>query len=223
MSETISTNGAIQRPLQKVAVVGGVFALIVGLAPSLMAQEVIYRLDDGTSEGGFGSNVNTSGAFFNRFQVQGSFSEITSIEVNWASFSNQDRWVTAAVWSDPNQNSQPDDSVVIGESALTLSNYSGGWQSFDLPTGIDIGPPGSHFFVGVYYSNGSSSESLYIDSDTSGSNQAFGVQLQPSGDPDVLFGYSTTSNLLIRATGVPEPASMSLAALSALLLLRRKR
>ena len=120
-------------------------ALIISagaFVPTLSAQQVTYQLDDGTAELATGPNAGQSSAFLNRFQVQGGYSEITSIEVQWNSFSSANQVVMAAVWSDPNQNSQPDDSIILDTSLPTLSNYAGGWQSFDLQSSVDVGEVG---------------------------------------------------------------------------------
>ena len=189
------------------------------------AQTLNYQLDDGTAENFTGSNTNQTSAFLNRFQVQGAYSEITSIEVQWGSFSSANKMVTAVVWSDPNQNSAPDDSLVIGESLSTLSDSASGWQSFDLTSDTYVGETGDYFFVGIYYTNGSdfSSDSLFLGVDISGSNQSFGAQIGPPDNPNDLSGYSQFGNLMIRATAIPEPSSLFASLLGGLLLFVRRR
>ena len=201
--------------LMALFILGGAFY------PTLSAQQVTYQLDDGTAELATGPNAGESGAFLNRFQVQGEYSQITSIEVQWASFSSANQVVVAAVWSDPNQNSQPEDSVILGTSLPTLSNYAGGWQSFDLQSSVDVGEAGDYFFVGLYYRD--PGFTLLLNVDNSGSNQSFIKQINSPYDPNDLSGYSQSTNLMIRATAVPEPSSLFVLALGGLLLAPRRR
>ena len=139
---SITWNHAIP-VLMALCILGGAFY------PTLSAQQVTYQLDDGVSEGSTGPNAGKTATFINRFQVQGGFSQITSIEVQWNSLFGTGQIVTAAVWSDPNQNSQPDDAIVLGSALPTLSELASGWQTFDLQSPVDVGAAGDYFFVGI--------------------------------------------------------------------------
>jgi len=206
--------------LKPISLATAILALIVSM-PNSFAQST-YSLDDGTYELATGAFAGTPAAFLNRFQVSGGQSSITSIQIEWATFSNTNESVTAAVWSDPNQNSQPDDAILLGSSIATTSNYGSGFQNFDLQTPIDVGINGDYFFVGFYYDNTPSGD-LFIGVDTSGSNQSFAVGNGPPFDPNNFTGYSQLSNLMIRATAMPEPSSLCLLGMSGLLLTLRRR
>ena len=40
----------------------------------------------------------------------------------------------------PNQDGNPSDAVLLGASAATLSDFTLGWQTFDLLATVDVGP-----------------------------------------------------------------------------------
>ena len=64
--------------------------------PNGFAQST-YSLDDGTYENSTGAFGGTPAAFLNRFQVSGGQSSITSIQIEWATLSDDNQTVTAAV------------------------------------------------------------------------------------------------------------------------------
>ncbi len=64
---------------------------------------------------------------------------------------------------------------------------------------------------------------LLLNIDNSGSNQSFAKEIGLPNDPNDLSGYSQTSNLMIRATAIPEPSSLFDLALDGLLLAPRRR
>ncbi len=124
------------------------FALVFMLAGQLSAQ-CLYQLDNGTVGGGIGPNPDWSYISLNHFTVTGGASTIVGVEACWLDIGGPDHVITAAVWSDPNQDGDPSDGILLGTSVPTLSDYASGCNVFDLQAPVNVGVDGTHFFVGV--------------------------------------------------------------------------
>jgi hypothetical protein len=191
------------------------------------ASGSVYVLDNGSPGNGYGPNADEAIVLLNNFTVQSGFNVINSVEAHWYDLSGNGHDplnATAGVWSDPNQDGNPIDAVLLGSSALTLS-AGAGFQTFDLLSAIDVGAAGTSFFVGMYWMDDASGQlALNYDTSTgldrSWQKEYFGDPLDPnnlSGSED--FG----GNFMIRANAVPAPGVLALLGLGGLAGTRRNR
>ncbi len=119
------------------------------------SAQCLYQLDDGGPTGaGIGPYTDWSFIAINHFVVEDGASTIVSVEACWLDIGGPDHEIIAAVWSDPNQDGDPSDGVLLGTSLPTLSDYASGCNVFDLQVPVNVGVNGTHFFVGVSWMDG---------------------------------------------------------------------
>lgn len=164
------------------------------------SAQCLYQLDDGSSSGGgIGPNPDWSFIAINHFTVTGGASTILSVEACWDDVSGLDHEIIAAVWSDPNQDGDPSDGVLLGTSLPALSDYASGCNVFDLQVPVNVGADGTHFFVGVSWVDGPVG-SIYLATDTSPNlDRSWFVESPGAPDLNDLTDPRAWSNLLIRA------------------------
>ncbi|SHJ60181.1 PEP-CTERM protein-sorting domain-containing protein [Rubritalea squalenifaciens DSM 18772] len=225
--------------------------LLVGLGllvPSMMqAASTSYFLDDGTGESGLGG-YGTTTVWLNSFTSQAGAEYIQKVSISFGgSGANPTTYNGMAfgvhVWSDPNNDGNPDDAVLLESGSGVISDFSNtsngastGFVEFTLDSAAYIAS-GNSFFVGM---------SMYFNQNVLGpardtsSNEGRSWMYRWNGDvansapgsmstalnknnyDDILGG-----NAMIRAEGVssvPEPSSSVLFGLTgAIGLMRRKR
>ncbi len=165
------------------------------------SAQCLYQLDDGIPEGGgVGPNADWSVIVLNHFVVEGGASTIVSVEACWHSASGPDHEIVAAVWSDPNQDGDPEDGVLLGTSLPTLSDYASFCNVFELQVPVNVGVDGTHFFVGVSWVDGPVGRmSLQIDSSPGLLRSWFGESPDAPDLNDLQHLYLVDDNYFIRA------------------------
>ena len=178
---------------------------------------VTYSLDDGTHEDSIGISAGADlGALVLHTVVTGG-GKIESISIAWGDVPVGVP-VNVYVWSDPNQDGNPADGLVIGHGSTTTQNVD--LDVFNLVTldaPANVGPVGTKFFIGfVYVTTGTYEYPIAIDTTTpvAGRNWIVGSAyhtppIDPNNldDPAYNVALSTTeaagfaSNLMIRAEG----------------------
>ena len=179
-----------------------------------------YMIDDGTAEDsvGFGNGAqNFESVWLNQFAVIAGATTITSVDVAWGTPLFQDDIdgtpVTIGVWSDPNGDGQPFDSVLLGQVSGTIENAGtdtfvtytfspavalpGGATSFfvgDL-TPANGGP--EHFFQGI-----DQNSTLFRQSWVVANGSGADVDINNLGNNDfigIIDDFGIPGNWLIRA------------------------
>jgi hypothetical protein len=116
-----------------------------------------YQIDDGTMEDsvGFGDgSQNFESLWFNQFDVIPGAETITSVEVAWGTPAFPDpsldgEAVTIAVWSDPNNDGNPSDGVLLGSVPGTIQNSgTDTFVTYTLSPAITLPAGATSFFVG---------------------------------------------------------------------------
>jgi hypothetical protein len=108
-----------------------------------------YLLDDGTLEASFGLGVQGDIAWLNHFTVQSGMEVIAYVELVYSNTFLDGVPVTIHIWSDPNQDGNPDDAQVLATASATAIN-SGQVVFNPVYVGdLSIGPVGTSFFVGA--------------------------------------------------------------------------
>jgi hypothetical protein len=189
---------------------------------------VDYLLDDGSGELNIGLEryPPTTGlgtlAWMNQFEVEEGGEVITEVLVAFGpSHLNSGIPVDIYLWSDPNNDADPSDALVLAHvSGMTAHQNSNTFNIYNIPDTY-VGGEGTVFFVGVVASVQVSdatpphTEADYIMRLDSSSIQArtwVFAEFEGTGlDPDDLlgsegavmqqFGY----NAMVRAVGEPEP------------------
>lgn len=107
-------------------------------------SEFVYRDDDGTAEVGLRTD-GTHGAWLNAYTIEG---DGTTIEAIDAGFSVVPSGFPATVylWSDPNQDGDPTDAIVLASAPTTTVELD--VVRVDIPDTY-VGEAGTIFFVGV--------------------------------------------------------------------------
>jgi hypothetical protein len=119
-----------------------------------------YIYDDGTSENAtkIWSGVGTWGVscWMNEFDAVGGSDTITKISVAFGSgmFPNNQPTIGAVcnvgIWSDPNQDGNPNDGIMIGQQAGTITVLGDAFQTFTLTTPVSVT---GKFFAGAWMAN----------------------------------------------------------------------
>ena len=122
-----------------------------------------YLYDDGTSEYAW-SNVShghlAEAIWFNQFTAVPGAQTIVSVDIAWGTLSNSTPAkrlngipVTIGIWSDPNDDANPSDAVLVGAISGTIEHANTDtFVTYTFPTSVTI--YGKSFFVG-YMSPGS--------------------------------------------------------------------
>lgn len=206
-------------------------------------QAVTYSVDGGSFGATLGdTDPNWSAAAINHFTAVAGGQNIVSISVLFGGTSLPPSGLTGgeaftvAVWSDPDNNGNPSDAVLLGSASGNISVFNDNvtFQTTAIPT-VSLAV-GQSFFAGVYYqsyaanilpqavstSGGSPSESwiAYVQPGT--------LNLSAIGSSPVLGNLGTIVGTpgivaMVRANGVPEPGAVALTGLAAAGLLRRRR
>jgi hypothetical protein len=163
-----------------------------------------YAIDDGTRDGNYGFGSVADVLWLNQYFVQPDAETIRNVKVVIGNaFSGQPYRV--AVWSDPNQNGQPEDSVVIATADAVVANGNTNiFNVIEIPPTF-IGPAGTSFFVGVIYRD-SFGNQFPIGVDDSIASQRTWVAAGATVDPDNMsvapvYGVFSQATGLIRADG----------------------
>jgi len=115
-------------------------------------RAVPYLHDDGTLWGGLGTDISPDQtiAWMSRFTVTKGASRLNGVQIAFGVIP-EGFPVTVAVWSDPNGDGNPSDAVLLASVETTVRSP---WQPLtfnDIPLPeIDLGPPGTSFFVGAF-------------------------------------------------------------------------
>lgn len=212
--------------------------LVVGATLSFSAAraqaQTQYALDDGSSENSVGITGGGDLIALNQFTVTGGNNVINAIEIAWGTPAFPDPTLnglsyTAALWSDPNGDGNPNDAVLLA-SVPNQTVSMAGTDTFLLtlinPTTITT----TNFFVGFLVSNAAAGQfpaSLdesspdQMRSYIAGGNAGTGDinNLNNNGLPVTsLDSVGLPGNWLIRADAVPEPSSWAMIGLGGALL-----
>ena len=219
-------------------------ALTSCLSFSLLASAsaITYSIDSGAPVGAVGDTSATwAAAAVNHFTVVAGGQNIQSVSVLFGAspISPASNLVggepfTVVVWSDPNGDGNPADALVLSSATGTITTFDDNVTFQTTPIsalGLSVG---QSFFAGVYFNAignkrpvaasgpGSPGESWVaynaaspLDLNDLDAANAFGLLGTVAGSPGIVA--------MVRANGVPEPASFTLAGIAALGLLRRRR
>jgi hypothetical protein len=196
----------------------------------------IYQNDGGTADGLTFPPINTTGYAIQSFQIQPDMQTLTGVQVQWGAAS-ADTSTEVFLWTDPNNDGNPEDAVVARTLAVTIPLH----DNLEPPPVIDYVfdasltlPLDGWFFVGAR---------LHQSSPTA-AQAWWGVDLAPPHSErswfvafaGEVFGGDLSGGLLnqfvdgdfnVRALAVPEPSTLLLAAFGVLGLIacgwRRQR
>lgn len=191
-----------------------------------------YQLDDGVSENSVGLTAGGTFLWFNQFNVQAGLDQITGISNSWGSASfpgsagvSPGTPFTVSIWTDNNGNATPVDSgaTLVAQANGVVQAGAIDTDAFQT-TAIAANLTGvSSFYVGVTISHAAGTFPAALDQ-TLPQGRSW-VAIDPVGNLNGslnLVDVGLAGNWLLRANAVPEPASLSLLALAALGLLRRR-
>ncbi len=167
----------------------------------------IYQHDDGTAENTVGLTGDGYIAWLNHFVVGANHGRIQNIQIVFGIVPDYTP-VTVYLWSDPNQDGDPHDAQVLAQvSGLTMNWGSNVFEVFDIPD-TDVGPPGTHFFVGAIIHNLAGEYPASID-ETSWAHQSWVAADADPIDPNnlgaagmplsLIDNYGFPGNWMIRA------------------------
>lgn len=204
---------------------------------SVLNSEVnsgIYSLDDGTAEASIGFNGGGDIAWLNSFTVVEGHKTITDILIAWGSSIDEGEAASVHLWSDPNNDGNPDDAVLLESVNTTVTNPSTNtFASIDIPDRTFA--VGDTFFVGGFMSSTDTFFPALLDQTSSAGKSWVSGGAVGSVDLNNLSGSSAfgtidsfgiPGNLLVRAKGTPEPENIfgTIIALTiAMMSLRKKR
>lgn len=192
-----------------------------------------YMIDDDTAESSIGVLGGGHMIWLNQFEITATREFVSSISVAFGAIETH-HYVKAFVWSDPDQDGDPSDALVLSTTGgFTASVASNTFTLFDTPD-VYVGPAGTKFFAGIYIEHLDGRNPAQLDQSVSAEQSWFiagGSQpLDPEnlGDSNIValidsFGAGLAGNWLIRAGGVPGPGVVSLLVPVGLLAAARRR
>jgi len=171
-----------------------------------------YQHDDGIAEDSIGLTGSGYLACLNHFVVAGNHGRIQNVQIVFghAPYYTLPEYkpVTVYLWCDPNQDGDPHDAQVLAEvSGVTMTWGPNVFDVFDIPD-VDVGPPGTHFFVGVTIYNQAGDYPAAIDESslahqswiTADANPIDPNNLGAAGMPlNLIDNYGFPGNWMIRA------------------------
>lgn len=182
---------------------------------------IVFSHDDGTAESSLGTGAGTYSIWLNAFQT-GSDVSISTISISFgappqpADPPGNGAAYTAYLWSDPTNDGDPTDAVVVRSSSGTITNWA-----TDIFNDIAITP--YDFSSGDYFYVGFQSTGFAVGRDINSSAGMSWISTDGLTDPldpnnlsgAVNFGtfdsFGFAGNALIRAEGlavaVPEPST----------------
>ena len=183
---------------------------------------VVYAHDDGSGESSLGAGGGIKVIWLNAFTAVAGGNTIESIDIAFGHNGNEDpppngTTAIAYLWSDPNDDGNPLDAVLEATVAGTVqSSHTDTFINFALASPVTIGV-GEVFFVGFQSIDFAVSRDTNSDAGQSWLFTDFGLaDLDPTnlagitGSADTFGNLGFPGNALIRANGVPEPASVLL-------------
>jgi hypothetical protein len=214
---------------------------IAGISCTSAQADYVYQIADHTAEEGV-LESNADIFLLNQYTAYPGADTITSISiaVGWTGWNANlsGRPITVAVWSDPNQDGDPSDAVLLQSLSTTVNavnNIANGESAYGAYT-----VPATHvtgkFFVGYMLSVPSTETISVARTDTTTAQHRSWLAEAPFGqaityisdldNPSMItavmnyddlapYGF-TPGNLQIEATGVPEPSTLALLALGCL-------
>lgn len=188
------------------------------LAAVAAGESTVYRIDSSDLVGSAPSGSSALGGSgivcVNHFNIREKFSTITVVTVQWSLMFGTS-YFTAGIWSDPNQDGNPGDAVLLATSALTPAVAGVAVQQAQFPSPLYVGPEGTSFFVGVYWQESAQERvDLFMGRDRplegqieSWSKTFLDTPPDPSNLSGATVNLSTRRAWVIRPTGVvPEPS-----------------
>jgi hypothetical protein len=191
-----------------------------------------YQLDDGTQENAIGLTQGGGVVWLNRFNVQSGLQNITAVSLAWGQVANG----TAAqvlVYRDPNNDGNPTDAVLLTQAPTVVQNSDTDiFTKVNIPS-TNVGAVGNAFFVGAVIMHAGGQFPAAIDQDSGSMGRSWiagaagaAANIMNLGanplPPGVIDSFGLAGNWLVRANAVPEPATLSLLAVGALALIRRR-
>ena len=207
-------------------------ASLAGLTPG---ESTVYVVDGsdllGPAAAGVSPGAGSSMVCVNNFIIAGGYSAIAEVSVQWSLMLGTSNF-SIGIWSDPNQDGNPGDAILLTSSALTPAVAGEYLQLVQLPSLQYIGLAGTSFFAGVFWHESSQpGVDLFMGRDrpllgASPSWRKTWANAPP--DPSDLSGASvyqgTHRAFVIRPTGVvPEPSVAVLLSLASWSLTLRSR
>jgi hypothetical protein len=197
----------------------GLLALLtVSLFSTIHAAQaqVLYSLDDGTADNSLGVTGGGTLTFGNQFTVVPGGETITSVSIAWGTpafggIANGTP-ITAKLWSDPNGDGQPDDSILLSSvNGVTSQAGANTFITYDFPDVTFL--PGQSFFVGATITHNNNEFPAAFDTNPPISNHSFAAVGTNFNSGAINIGTAFGGDFLVRANGVssvPEPGSVAL-------------
>jgi hypothetical protein len=203
---------------------------LFGIAGSRTLRASLYQIDDGTAESATGihdpTGAPTDFIALNQFNVIGGNNMIGAVEIAWGApfVSNPNLnglTYTAAIWSDPNNDGDPSDAVLLAQASGIITNAS--TNTFDV-TLFNCVTVTQSFFVGFLITengaenpgavdlNGGYPPGSFVAAASGGSGDITSLTSNNLLPVTAAGNVGITGNFLIRADlwVVPEPRSSAL-------------
>jgi hypothetical protein len=157
--------------------------------------DALYVLDDGTNESQLGISGGGPLAWLNHFTVQKGAETIDAVLAAWGVGP-----VTVAVWSDPNDDGQPHDAVLLTllEDVPLTFPIGGPLRTIEIPPTY-VGEAGESFYVGLSMTHEEQEWPALLDKSAPTPMQSWwSFGLDDIGDAQLVDGV-TPGNWMIRA------------------------
>jgi hypothetical protein len=179
-----------------------------------------YMIDDGTAEEGLGFNdglKNLEALWLNQFDVIPGQTTIASVSIAWGNpnFPDPDingTPVVLAIWSDPNNDGNPDDAVLLGSAdGFMVNQGTDTFVTYPFTPAIALPAGATSFFVGdmtpmnngpIHFWQGLDESSTTRQSWVAAMSDGSAVDINHPGNNDffgIIDDFGLPGNFLIRA------------------------
>ena len=135
--------------------------------------EMVYVVDDGFWENNIGLSNGGDIIWLNQFTVAKGSEVIVAMDLAWGNVA-EGTLIDLAIWSDPNNDGDPDDAVLLmlADPVPVINSNSNLFTTYNVPPTY-VGNPGTSFFIGAHITFQQGEHPIPLDSSPPSQGQSW--------------------------------------------------